>query len=353
MSDVGRAVIEMPESEDSLRGEAQRSRSGLDRISIAVLIFDCDLVLRQINRCALEGIGAHLEHAIGRSLHAILADRYDSETCASLVAHFERTLRTGVAYRQREWSLGKKKKDPEDRFIDWEIQQLQRPDGSPDGVLLSATDVTNQVLVRRELEQVSKRYQAFADGLPQLAYTVQPDGGLDYVNRLWRSYTGLDLERTRGSGWRAAIHPDDLPPTDAGWDRARAIGCPFELEQRIRAFDGAYRWHLTRCWPVRGENGDIVQWIGTCTDIHHKRAHEEAIRQANSELQQFAYVASHDLQEPLRMVTGYLSLLQRRCSASLDEAAKEYVGFAFDGATRMQKLILHLLDFARVGQGSL
>jgi len=127
--------------------------------------------------------------------------------------------------------------------------------------------------LRRESEE---RYRNLADGVPQMVWTTRLDGTVDYVNRVWIEYTGLSLEETAAGNVRI-VHPEDRERTIAEWNGALETGQPYEVVYRIRrASDGAYRWHLGRGLPTRDSSGQIVGWVGTCTDIDDRKRAEDA-----------------------------------------------------------------------------
>ncbi|HYJ45452.1 MAG TPA: PAS domain S-box protein, partial [Pyrinomonadaceae bacterium] len=136
-----------------------------------------------------------------------------------------------------------------------------------------------QTMAPEELRRSEERYRYLADAMPQIVWTARADGHVDYYNQRWFEYTGLTIEETQGWGWQRVLHPDDLQPCLRRWARAVETGEDYEIEYRFRrASDGAYRWHLGRAVPARDEDGAILKWFGTCTDIDdHKRA-EEALR---------------------------------------------------------------------------
>lgn len=116
------------------------------------------------------------------------------------------------------------------------------------------------------------------NALPGLVWTSLPDGQMDFVNQSWCEYTGLSVERACGSGWQAAIHPEDLPGLLERWQSILASGEPGEMEARLRCFDAAYRWFLFRANPFRDELGEIVKWYGTNIDIEDSKRGEDALR---------------------------------------------------------------------------
>ena len=128
-----------------------------------------------------------------------------------------------------------------------------------------------------EMRQGAHRYGFLADVMPQIVWTAKPDGNIDYYNQRWFDYTGMSLEQTQGQGWQLVVHPDDLQHCVDHWTRAIVTGREYEVEYRFkRASDGAYRWHLGRAFPLRGQTGKIVQWVGTSTDINdQKRARDD------------------------------------------------------------------------------
>ncbi|MGH9612429.1 MAG: PAS domain S-box protein, partial [Bryobacteraceae bacterium] len=217
--------------------------------------------------------------------------------------------------------------------------------------------------VRVEVEQARNWYRLLADAIPQIVWTSLPDGLSDYCNRQWYEYTGLSPEQSAGEGWITAMHPDDVEECVRCWRESVAEDKPFGCEYRLlRASDGAYRWHLARAVSLHDENGSVVRWFGAATDIHDRRcgevelasamealrASERALQEMNQDLQQFAFVASHDLQEPLRMVSSYSELLRRRLGGR-DPETEEFISYILDGGKRMHGLIRDLLDFSRYG----
>jgi len=135
------------------------------------------------------------------------------------------------------------------------------------------------VLYRLRIQQVRRQERKLRDvieTMPTFAWTTLPDGSVDFVNRHWQEYTGLSTESTVGSGWQAAVHPQDLKRQAEKWRASVATGAPFENEVRYRgAADGQYRWFLARAVPLRDARGKIVKWYGVSTDIEDRKRAEQ------------------------------------------------------------------------------
>jgi PAS domain S-box-containing protein len=115
------------------------------------------------------------------------------------------------------------------------------------------------------------------DTIPVMAWSVLPDGAVDFLNQRWLDYTGLSLEQSIKEPTRA-MHPEDIPRALEKWLAVIAAGEPYEDEMRLRRADGEYRWFLIRTVPLRDERGNIVKWYGTSTDIEDRKQAEDTLR---------------------------------------------------------------------------
>lgn len=118
-----------------------------------------------------------------------------------------------------------------------------------------------------EADESEQLYRLIAETIPHIVWAARADGRLDFVNRRCCEYTGLDEDALSGWEWRSVIHPEDRERTLAIWMRVLQTGERFEAEYRLRRADGAYRWHQGAAMPLRGADGRVRRWFGTCTDI--------------------------------------------------------------------------------------
>jgi PAS domain S-box-containing protein len=126
-----------------------------------------------------------------------------------------------------------------------------------------------------KLRQSEERYRHLANAMPQLVWTANPDGAVDYYNERSQEFHGITPSDQQWE-WSPVLYPDDLAPTVAAWEASVQSGVPYEIEHRVYRTDGELRWYLSRAVPSRNKEGQITKWYGTATDIHaRKRAEEE------------------------------------------------------------------------------
>jgi PAS domain S-box-containing protein len=201
----------------------------------------------------------------------------------------------------------------------------------------------------RDAEKARERFRFMAESMPQKIFTAAPNGSVHYLNRQWTEFTGLSFEQIENWGWTQFVHPQDVEASVRRWRQSLESGEPFHFQMRVRRADGVYRWHLTRAHAMRDPQGGISMWIGSTTDIHEQKEREEELRLANEDLQQFAYSASHDLQEPIRNVAVYSEIVAKRYNTLLDAEGQQFLGFLREGGRRLATLINDLLAYTRAG----
>lgn len=210
------------------------------------------------------------------------------------------------------------------------------------------------------------RFRQLADAMPQIVFSARPDGHVDYFNRKWFEYTGFPNDgRTGDDSWAAVHEPDSLKRIARVWGDALRTGQPYEIEYRLKRHDGMWRWHLGRALPIKDQNGNIIRWFGTNTDIHDQRtlldANQrllESERSARSELEhasrvkdEFLATLSHELRTPLNAILGWTQIL-RQGGNEPDEL--EHALEIIERNTRSQAQIVEdLLDMSRIIAGKI
>jgi PAS domain S-box-containing protein len=218
--------------------------------------------------------------------------------------------------------------------------------GEIDGIFVHATDVTETVIARKRLEESERQFRTLAETIPHLAWMADEKGNRLWYNQRWYDYTGSTFEEARAWGWEKFQDPAMVDEVRRRWQEALSAAEAFEIIYPLKGADGSFRTFLTRVEPVKDSQGCVVRWFGTNTDITDQRRIEQELRRKNRDLEEFAYVASHDLQEPLRMVNIYTQQILKTIGTD-NQNLVDYSRFVKDGVVRMEALIRGLLTFSR------
>ena len=218
------------------------------------------------------------------------------------------------------------------------------------------------ISVRKHLQDIEhegeRRLQFVMDSMPQKVITAKPNGDVDYFNPQWTAFTGLSLEQIKGWGWTTFIHPDDLGETVRHWQQSIGTGVVFLREHRFRRADGEYRWHLTQTLPLRNDDGQILMWIGSSTDVHQQKQSANRMEQLANDLSdsdrrknEFLAMLAHELRNPLAPIRNALHVL--RLSASDGNALRTASDMIERQVGQMVRLVDDLLDVSRISRGKI
>lgn len=330
--------------EDRLRDSERDFRATIEDMAEIYYRTDYEGRIVRVSPYVTEALGYLPEEIIGRKLADLYVD-------PSGRARFLTRLKEAGGKLVNE-RLALRAKDGSTRWVSTNSHVWHDVDGQPIGVEGIARDITEELRRTEEAFRSARHLRRLVENLPTGAVFVE--GNKLSINRVVETITGYPRNELASiDAWFRLLHGPDADRFRAEHEAERRRGFPKSCIIPIRRSDGRERMVEFSCHLL--DQDEI--WV--LRDVTESQDMERALRRAvaslaasNTELEQFAYVASHDLREPLRMVTSYVQLITKRHADELSEEAKEFLAYARDGAERMDSLILDLLEYSRVGRKS-
>ncbi len=226
-------------------------------------------------------------------------------------------------------------------------------------------DVTEEKNTQTQLIEREEKFRLLADSMPQFVWTANQEGKLTYFNQAVFDFSGYSKDEIMEKGWLSIVHDEEKEENTRKWIESVSSEKDFIMEHRFRKSDGSYRWQLSRAIPQRDKEGTITMWVGTSTDIQEQKMFSnelerqvtertkelynknDDLEKMNKELQSFAYISSHDLQEPLRKIQTFATQINEAESDNLSDRGKDKFRRMQGAADRMQTLIQDLLAYSR------
>ncbi|MBC7950537.1 MAG: PAS domain S-box protein [Rhodospirillaceae bacterium] len=329
--------------EDALRRSEADLRAVLDNMTDVFFRTDAQARLIMASRSIEDLLGWPRTELLGRDVRDLYVDLAERDRFLAL------TDRQGG--RATDVDIELRRRDGSTVLLSASARRLSADQGG--GLEGTLRDVSHRRIAERKQRESRELVQALLDTTSDAALLIDRSGTLLACNKVFADRFGRAIEDIVGGDLFA------LFPPDVGEARRAACLQTLATGEAVLLRDSRHGRHFhNSITPVPNPNGPPEQVAVFSRDITEDLAREErlasyvaAMERSNEELEQFAYVASHDLREPLRLVSNYVSLLERRYADQLDQDAREFIGFARNGALRMDALILDLLAYSRVSRG--
>ncbi|MHB9029352.1 MAG: ATP-binding protein [Candidatus Latescibacterota bacterium] len=351
--------------EKKLKESEERLNAFFNQFPAAMNLLNDHLRYEKVNELAAQYMGLPVGEIIGKKFSECVP-----EYARQAEEKFLEILQTGIAEKNIETSG--EFPDRPGETIHWisSFFLINIPGGKRE-IGIVALDITKRIRAEEALRESEVRFRQLADAMPQLVWTTGPDGRVDYFNMRYKDYQGITQTSERFFEWSLSIHPNDREPTVAAWRHAIETGGTYQIEHRVHMAEGSFRWHLSRGIPAYNEQGRMVKWFGTSTDIHDLKVAQEALREreertrqlndhlkrtsaqlaaSNKELEAFSYSISHDLRAPLRTLDGFSMALLEDYADRLDAEGQNYLTRIRAAAQRMSQLIDDLLNLSRTAR---
>ena len=350
--ELKRVVSQLRFSEDRFRAVVESAPAGLvmvDRQGVIVLAND------RVGRL----FGYRVDELMGQPIELLVPESLRSE-------HLE--LRTAYLKSPDARRLGKgrtltaRRKDGSVFPVEIDLNPISTEGG--EYVLSLISDITDRERARIEIEESERRFRNIADSTPLGLWVCDEQSACVWLNKRWLTYTGDTLEESVGEGWTNAVHPDDRESTYKTYLGAFGRRESFSLDYRLRRYDGVYRKHTAIGSPRISKEGVFLGYVGVSIDDHDEReARDELLTlnqslraslleldKTNQELEQFTYIASHDLKAPLRAVEHLATWVQEDLGESLSGDSERHLKQLKQRVGRMEALLNDLLAYSRAGR---
>lgn len=237
----------------------------------AIISKTTDGIIASWNPAAERLFGYAPEEVIGKSIRMLIPEARQTEEDEILAAIQANKTVSNLRTVRRH-------KDGHDLHIMVTVSPIHDADGKIVGASKIVRDLSAELESREKLEQSETQFKALADNIPQLAWMCDPNGQIFWYNKRWYEFTGADEATTLGHGWKTVHHPEHEARATEHFLSSLKKGEVWEDTFPLRGKDGKFRWFLSRAHPIKGDDGNIIMWFGTNTDVTDQKQHEERIQ---------------------------------------------------------------------------
>lgn len=352
LSSYFKNIDERKKAEKRLQKAYEEKNRILESIGDAFFALDKDWKVTYWNRKAEEIIGIRREDLIGYNLW----EKFPEAKNMEFFKQYQRSFEEQVPVSFQEYF------PPFDQWFE--------ANGYPtsEGISVFFRDITIQKKAEKRILEANERFEMVTQVTTDAIWDWDIENKVFARGEGFEKLFGYPVEKKMREEefWKDSFHPEDLPRIQESLEKCLADPTAnfWELEYRILHRDGAFKNVIDKGLIIRNKKGLPIRMVGAITDISERIKYEQELKElnlilkehikelqmTNEQLEQFAFIASHDLQEPLRMISSFLNQLERKYGDQLDDKARQYIHFATDGAKRMKQTILDLLDYSRAGK---
>ncbi|WPP48183.1 PAS domain-containing protein [Catalinimonas niigatensis] len=308
-----------------------------------------------VNNRFLEYTGLAFEQMMGSGWEKIV----HPEDLPNAAQSWQESMKTGktyeVEYRIKnrdggyQWHLGRSipMLDKEGKIIKW---------------MGTATNIHKRKLLEHEIKEKVQEFEFLVDVIPHIVWKAVPSGEVVFYNKKWFEFTGISPEEGAKGLWKTITHPDDQMRTLKAWQESVETGETYKIEHRMSTSKGIYRWVQSHALPLRDEEGNIVMWFGTATDIHDEKTYLEELvwiqkqlqernkelTRVNVDLDNFVYTASHDLRTPILNLASLHSLLEEQLEIKTGSLEQTILNMMKQSVNRLENTINDLSEIAKL-----
>lgn len=345
-------IDERKKAERRLKNAFEEKNRILESIGDAFFALDKDWTVTYWNRKAEEIIGIRREDLIGYNLW----EKFPEAKNMMFFKQYQQSFVEQVPVSFQEYIP---------LFDQW-FEANAYP--TPEGISVFFRDITLQKKAEKRILEANERFEMVTQVTTDAIWDWDIENKVFVRGEGFEKLFGYQIEKKMREEefWKDSFHPDDLPRIQESLEKCLADPSVnfWEKEYRIIHQTGEVKNVIDKGLIIRNKKGLPIRMVGAITDISERIKYEQELEElnlilkehikelqiTNEHLEQFAFIASHDLQEPLRMISSFLNQLERKYGDQLDDKARQYIHFAIDGAKRMKQIILDLLDYSRAGK---